>query len=127
MQKWPVVNEKYIKRSQECTVYVWTGLDDVCAIRTTVGQRFSWYRASRGSLDDSWASYLKTTYCYGIAVRVFDIQVPRESPTYDIRSWVRGTKPTPMLWPHLRATEWRCGCFIKREMGCLWLVTGMFF
>jgi len=32
MQKWPVVNEKNIKQSQECTVYVWTTLDDKCKI-----------------------------------------------------------------------------------------------
>ena len=28
----------------------------VCVIRKTVGQHFIWYRASRGSLGDSWAS-----------------------------------------------------------------------
>jgi len=28
----------------------------VCVICTTVGQLFNWYRASRGSLGDSWAS-----------------------------------------------------------------------
>jgi len=32
MQKLPVVNEKYIKQSQERTVYVGTALDDECKI-----------------------------------------------------------------------------------------------
>ena len=34
----------------------------VCIICTTVGQHFNWYRVSRGSLGDSWASC--STYCY---------------------------------------------------------------
>jgi len=33
----------------------------VCLIRTTVGQYFNWYRASRGSLGDSWASCFHTS------------------------------------------------------------------
>jgi len=28
----------------------------VCAVHTTVGLQLNWYRASRGSLGDSWAS-----------------------------------------------------------------------
>jgi len=31
----------------------------MCVIRTTVGQYFNWYRASRGFLCDSWAPCMK--------------------------------------------------------------------
>jgi len=40
----------------------------VCIIRTTVEQHLNWYRTSRGSLGDSWAScyhlYLLFYYYY---------------------------------------------------------------
>jgi len=36
----------------------------VCVIRTTVGEHFNWYRASRGSLGDSWASCTWHVYCH---------------------------------------------------------------
>jgi len=30
--KWPFVKDKHTKQSQQCIVYIWTGLDDECKI-----------------------------------------------------------------------------------------------